>query len=89
MTAARDTIGIFDEELFDELVVIRRHGPVTIAYNMASFPAISADNSDPTGSTVSYNITFNATFQPLATANPTNVVTLHNITFIRSKNLAH
>lgn len=31
-TAASDTVGIFDEELFDELVVVRRYGIATLAY---------------------------------------------------------
>ena len=31
-TAANNTLGIFDEELFDELVVVRRYGPITVAY---------------------------------------------------------
>ena len=31
-TVASDTIGMFDEQLFDELVVVRRYGPAAVAY---------------------------------------------------------
>ncbi len=31
-TAATDTLGICDEEVFNELIVVRRHGPVTLAF---------------------------------------------------------
>ncbi len=64
-------------------------GPVTIAYGMDAFPTITPDPTDASGGTVRYNVTFHATFQPLATINSTNAITLHNVTFVRSKNLAH
>ena len=63
-------------------------GPVTIAYGMDAFPTLTPDPTDTTGGTVRYNITFHSTFQPLATANTSNVITLHNVTFVRSKNLS-
>ena len=50
-------------------------GPVTIASSMDAFPTIAADPNDPTGATFHYNVTFHATFQPLATANATNAIT--------------
>ncbi len=64
-------------------------GPVTIATNMDSFPQLVPDASDTSGGTLHYNVTFHSTFQPLATANASNAITLHNVTFVRSKNLAH
>ena len=64
-------------------------GPVTIASNMDAFPTITVDPNDPAGATMHYNVTFHSSFQPLATANATNAITLHNVTFVRSKNLAH
>ena len=64
-------------------------GPVTIAANMDAFPTIVADPTDPSGGTLRYSVTFHSTFQPLATANTTNAITLHNVTFVRSKNLSH
>ena len=64
-------------------------GPVTIAANMDAFPTIAADPTDPTGSILRYNVTFHSEFQPLATANSSNAITLHNVTFVRSKNLSH
>ena len=62
-------------------------GPVAIANGMDAFPTLTPDPADTSGGTVHYNITFHANFQPLATINPTNVITLHNVTFVRSKNL--
>ena len=62
-------------------------GPVTIAYGMDAFPTITPDPTDLSGGTVRYNITFHSIFQPLATANVTNIITLHNVTFVRSKDL--
>ncbi len=62
-------------------------GPVTIAYGMDAFPTLTPDPADISGGTVRYNITFHSTFQPLATANATNVIALHNVTFVRSKDL--
>ena len=64
-------------------------GPVTIATNMDGFPQLVPDPTDTTGGTLHYNVTFHSTFQPLATANATNAITLHNVTFVRSKNLTH
>ena len=64
-------------------------GPVTIAANMDAFPTIVADPTDASGATLRYNVTFHSTFQPLATANSTDAITLHNVTFVRSKNLSH
>ncbi len=62
-------------------------GPTAIASNMDTFPTLAADASDSSGGTVRYNVTFHSIFQPLATNNPTNAITLHNVTFVRSKNL--
>ena len=62
-------------------------GPVTLAYGMDAFPTLTPDPADASGGTVRYNLTFHSTFQPLATANATNAITLHNVTFVRSKNL--
>ena len=62
-------------------------GPVTIAASMDAFPTITADPTDSSGGTVRYNVTFHSVFQPLATANSSNAITLHNVTFVRSKNL--
>lgn len=64
-------------------------GPVTIAYGMDAFPTLTPDPADTSGGTVHYNISFHSTFQPLATANASNDITLHNVTFVRSKNLTH
>lgn len=64
-------------------------GPVTIAANMESFPTLAADPADSSGATLRYNVTFHSAFQPLATANASNAITLHNVTFVRSKNLSH
>ncbi len=64
-------------------------GPVTIATSMDAFPQIEADNSSgTTNGVLRYKITFHSTFQPLAVANDSNAITLHNVTFVRSKNLA-
>ena len=62
---------------------------MTIASNMDSFPTILPDAADPSGATLRYNVTFHSVFQPLASANSSNAITLHNVTFIRSKNLTH
>ncbi len=64
-------------------------GPVTIATNMDGFPQLVPDTNDTTGGTLHYKVSFHSTFQPLATANTTNDITLHNVTFVRSKNLVH
>ena len=62
---------------------------MTVAYGMDAFPTLTPDPTDASGGTVRYNLTFHSTFQPLATANATNAITLHNVTFVRSKNLTH
>ncbi len=64
-------------------------GAVTVASNMDAFPTITADPSQTDGSVVHYNVTFHSIFQNLAVAGNTNAITLHNVTFIRSNNLAH
>lgn len=63
-------------------------GPVTVASGMDAFPTLTADPTDTSGGTVRYNLGFHSTFQPLATANASNAIILHNVTFVRSKNLA-
>ncbi len=62
---------------------------VTMASNMDAFPTIKADPVQTDGSVVHYNVTFHSIFQNLAAANNTDAITLHGVTFIRSKNLAH
>ncbi len=64
-------------------------GPVTVASNMDAFPTITADPVQTDGSVVHYNVTFHSIFQNLAVSSNTDAVTLHNVTFIRSQNLAH
>lgn len=46
-TAAMDTVGIFDEQLFDELVVVRRYGPVSVAFvsDPAGIKRVLVDNA--------------------------------------------
>ena len=61
-------------------------GPVTIASNMDAFPTITADTSYTDGSVVRYNVTFHAIFRS-TTADASNAITLHNVTFIRSSDL--
>ncbi len=63
-------------------------GPVTVAYGMDAFPTLTPDPADSSGGAVRYDLTFHSTFQPLAAANATNAVTLHNVTFVRSKSLS-
>ncbi len=57
--------------------------------NMEAFPAITPDPSDISGNTVHYGVSFHSTFQTLATTSNGTDITLRNVTFIRSKNLAH
>ena len=64
-------------------------GPVTVASNMDAFPTITADPAQTDGSIARYSVTFHSIFQNLAASNNTDAVTLHNVTFIRSMNLAH
>ena len=60
-----------------------------IANNMEAFPTITPDPSDISGNIIHYGVSFRSTFQTLSnTANGTEI-NLHNVTFIRSKNLAH
>lgn len=61
--------------------------PVVIASGMTAFPTLTPDPGDFTGNTVRYAVTFHAAFQPLTNATTGTQVTLHNVTFIRSKNL--
>ena len=53
------------------------------------FPTLSPDPTVGTGATLRYHVTFHSDFQPLATANTSNVITLHNVTFVRSEDLSH
>ncbi len=62
-------------------------GPVTIATGMDAFPTITADPSHTDGSVVRYNVTFHSIFRS-TTADATNAITLHNVTFVRSADLA-
>ena len=64
-------------------------GPVTIASNMDAFPTIAVDPNDSTGDTVRYSVTFHSIFQYYGTPDQTNAITLHNVTFVRSKDLSH
>lgn len=63
--------------------------PLIVASNMEAFPAITPDPSDISGNTVHYGVSFHSTFQTLATTSNGTDITLRNVTFIRSKNLAH
>ena len=63
--------------------------PVVIANNMEAFPAITPDPADISGNTVHYSVSFRSTFQTLSTTSTGTSITLSNVTFIRSKNLAH
>ena len=66
-------------------------GAVVIATSMEGFPELTVDNStDTSGGVLRYKIAFYSTFQPLAVRGGpgTGVITLHNVTFVRSKNLA-
>ena len=62
-------------------------GPVTIATGMDAFPTITADTAYTNGSVVRYNVTFHAIFHS-NTGDATNAITMHNVTFIRSSDLA-
>ena len=63
--------------------------PMVVATNMEAFPTITPDPSDISGNTVHYRVSFRSTFQMLTTASNGANITLSNVTFIRSKNLAH
>ena len=56
---------------------------------MEAFPTLTPDPGDISGNTVHYGVSFRATFQTLSTAANGTEINLHNVTFIRSKNLAH
>ena len=60
---------------------------MTIATNMDAFPTITADPSHTDGSVVRYNVVFHSIFHS-ASADTTNAITLHNVTFVRSVDLA-
>lgn len=67
-------------------------GPIVIATTMQKFPTFITLNkaADNTSTTLSYDISFYSTFQPLAVPGSANSssITLHNVTFVRSKNLS-
>ena len=63
-------------------------GAVTVASNMDAFPTVVADPLQTDGSIVHYNVTFHSIFRTQAVSDSTSVITLHNVTFIRSKDLA-
>ncbi len=60
-----------------------------IANNMEGFPAITPDASDISGNVVRYGVSFHSTFKTLSTTANGTDISLYNVTFIRSKNLAH
>ena len=63
-------------------------GAVPIVTTMTAFPALTQDTSlDSTGGTLRYKISFYSTYQPYAVQNDSDTILLHNVTFIRSKNL--
>ena len=63
--------------------------PMVIASNMEAFPTITPDASDINGNVVHYGISFHSTFKTGSTTGNGTDIWLHNVTFIRSKNLAH
>ncbi len=63
--------------------------PTVVATNMEAFPTITPDASDISGNTVHYGVSFRSTFRSLTNAGNGTEISLHNVTFIRSKNLAH
>lgn len=63
--------------------------PMVVATNMEAFPTIVPDPADLSGNTVHYAVSFRSTFQLLSTKSNGAEITLHNVTFIRSKNLVH
>ena len=62
--------------------------PAIIASNMEAFPTITPDPADISGNTVHYGVSFRSTFQLFSTTSSGTEITLHYVTFIRSKNLA-
>ena len=63
--------------------------PLVVATNMEAFPTITPDPADISGNTVHYGVSFRSTFQTLSTTSNGTEINLRNVTFIRSKNLAH
>ena len=63
--------------------------PAVIASNLEAFPTITPDPADISGNTVHYGVSFRSTFRTLSTTGNGTDIALHNVTFIRSKNLAH
>ncbi len=63
--------------------------PTVVATNMEGFPTITPDRSDINGNTVHYGVSFHSTFQMGTNTTTGTDVSLHNVTFIRSKNLTH
>lgn len=63
--------------------------PDVVATNMESFPAITPDPGDINGNTVRYGVSFHSTFRTGTNTTNGTDISLHNVTFIRSKNLAH
>ena len=63
--------------------------PMVVAPNMEAFPTITPDPSDITGNVVHYGVSFRSTFRMLTNASNGTEISLSNVTFIRSKNLAH
>ena len=65
-------------------------GPITIATTMTQFPGVAADgNLDSTGSILRYKIAFYSSYQPFSPQNASDTIYMHNLTFVRSKNLSH
>lgn len=63
--------------------------PVVVATNMEAVPTITPDASDISNNTVHYGVSFHSTFRTLSTTSNGTDITLRNVTFVRSKNLAH
>ena len=65
-------------------------GAVTIVTTMTAFPTLTPDATiDTTGGTLRYNISFFSNYQPYAVQNDSDTIILHNVTFVRSKNLSN
>ena len=62
-------------------------GPIPIATTLQAFPDLTPTTD---GTTLGYHVSFYSTFQPLAVPGSVNSssITLHNVTFVRSKNLS-
>ena len=64
-------------------------GPITIATTMSKFPSITPDTTiDTTGSILRYAISFYSSYQPFSPQNTSDTISMHNLTFVRSKNLS-